>query len=289
MTNFRQKNVLVTGGANGLGKLLAQRSLEKGAQCVVIWDINEANLHKTVDELNAKGFEVYGQIVDVSNVNDIEKAAAKTLSEVGTIDILFNNAGIVAGNKPFYEHTKRDIEKTIGINVLGVMHVARVFMQGMVEKRRGHVINIASAAGLMANPKMSVYAASKWAVLGWSESLRIELEAVSSNMHVTTVTPSYINTGMFEGVTAPLLTPILDPEEVADEIIKAVRDNEPLLRMPLSVHLIPILKGILPLRVFDFVADNIFGVYKTMDNFIGRPKEEAVPDKKKARTNGTTA
>ncbi len=278
MTNIRQKNILVTGGASGIGKLMAQRTLEKGAHCAVIWDINEESLHKTVDELNSKGFEVYGQVVDVSNPDDIEKAANKVIEEIGGIDILFNNAGVVAG-KNFHEHTAREIDKTIQINVLGVMHVTRMFLPGMIEKRRGHIINIASAAGLMPNPKMSVYAASKWAVLGWSESLRIELENMNGNLHVTTVTPSYINTGMFDGVTAPLLTPILEPDYVVDEILKAIQSNEVMLRLPLTVNLVPILRGVLPTRIFDFVADSIFGVYNTMDHFVGR-KDKAIPEKK---------
>ncbi len=280
MTTIRKKSILVTGGASGIGKLMVQRCLEQGARCAVIWDINEEGLKATVEELSEKGFEVYGQVVDVSNTAEIEKAAAHTLKEMGAIDILFNNVGVVVG-KDFHEHTARDIDKTIQINVLSVMHVTRMFLPAMLAQRQGHIVNIASAAGLMPNPKMSVYAASKWAVLGWSESLRIELARTEGQLHVTTVTPGYINTGMFEGVSAPLLTPMLDPEEVVSEILKAVKNNDDMLRMPMTVHLVPLLRGILPSGVFDFVAENIFGVYGTMDKFVGR-KDQAIPEKKKA-------
>lgn len=281
MTKIKDKNILITGGANGIGKMLGEKCLKEGASHLVIWDINQENLTKTVGELKKKGFEnVSPYIVDVSLTEDIETQAAKVLSEVGNIDILFNNAGVVVG-KQFYEHTARDIDKTMQINVMGVMHVTRLFLPGMIEKGAGHIINIASAAGLTPNPKMSVYAASKWAVLGWSESLRIELERTSPDLHVTTVTPSYINTGMFDGAKAPLITPILDADDVTNQIIAAIKSNEILLRAPSSVNLLPILRGILPTRVFDFVGGTLFGIYDTMADFIGRPKSEALPEKDK--------
>jgi hypothetical protein len=117
---------------------------------------------------------------------------------------------------------------------------------------------------------MSVYAGSKWAVTGWSESLRIELEKMKKGVQVTTVQPGYIDTGMFEGVKAPLLTPILKPEKIALKIIRAVEKNKVTIRSPFMVKLTPFLKGVLPQRTFDFVAGKIFGVYSTMDSFTGR-------------------
>lgn len=281
MTKIKDKNILITGGANGIGKMLGEKCLREGAAHLVIWDINQENITKTVEELKKKGFDnVSPYIVDVSVTEDIETQAAKVLEDVGTVDILFNNAGVVVG-KEFYEHTARDIDKTMQINVTGVMHVTRLFLPGMIEKSAGHIINIASAAGLTPNPKMSVYAASKWAVLGWSESLRIELERTSPDLHVTTVTPSYINTGMFDGAKAPLITPILDADDVTNQIISAIKSNEILLRAPSSVNLLPLLRGILPTRVFDFVGGTLFGIYDTMADFIGRPKGEALPEKDK--------
>jgi len=279
MTKIKDQNILITGGANGIGKMLGEKSLKQGATHLVIWDINQENLDKTVAEFKKKGYDnVSPYIVDIANTEEIEAQATKVLAEVGTIDILYNNAGVVVG-KQFYEHSARDIDKTIQINVLGVMHTARVFLPAMIEKGAGHIVNIASAAGLTPNPKMSVYAASKWAVLGWSESLRIEMERIGQDFHVTTVTPSYINTGMFDGVKAPFITPILDPNDVTDQILKAVKNNEILLRAPFTVNLLPLFRGILPTRVFDFVGGTLFGIYDTMADFIGRPKKDALPEK----------
>lgn len=183
--------------------------------------------------------------------------------------------------KNFHEHSHKEIEKTIRINVLGVMHVARCFVGEMVKQKSGHIVNIASAAGLLANPKMSVYVGSKWAVLGWSESLRLELEEMEGDLHVTTVCPSYIKTGMFEGVEAPILAPLLEPEEITDQIIKAVKYNEIEVKAPWSVHLIPILRGIMPTRLFDLLVGKGLNIYNSMASFVGRPAKEAVPEKEK--------
>ncbi len=268
MTKIKDKTVLITGGASGMGKLLAKKCLIRGAKEVVLWDINEEALNATTAEFERLSYTVHPYVVDVSNAEDIEWAAKDVLSHVGSVDILFNNAGIVIG-KSFVEHSDAEIQRTIDINVLGVMRVCKAFLPTMIAKGNGHVINIASAAGLVPNPNMSVYASSKWAVIGWSESLRLELEDLEEDLRVLTVTPSYINTGMFDGVKAPMLTPIMQPNDVVNRIIKAVEQNEIILRAPFIVKSVPILRGILPTRVFDFVAEKM-GVYASMDEFKGK-------------------
>lgn len=279
MSRIKGANVLVTGGANGIGKLMGESCLLEGAAHLVIWDINDANLKNTIVEFSKKGFKnVTPYLVDVSDIDDIEKTATKVLLDVGNIDILFNNAGIVAGSKRFWEHTRNDIEKTMAINSNGVMHVARVFLPDMLKQGHGHVVNIASIAGIITNVNMAVYVASKWACIGFSESLRLELEQEKGEFHVTTVTPSYIDTGMFKGVSAPLLFPLVKPEEMVKQIIDGVKKDKVFVRAPDMVNVVPFLKGVLPTRAFDFVA-NILGVTKSMDTFKGRPKEEMMTEK----------
>ena len=279
MSRIKGANVLVTGGANGIGKLMGESCLLEGAAHLVIWDINDANLKNTIVEFSKKGFKnVTPYLVDVSDIDDIEKTATKVLLDVGNIDILFNNAGIVAGSKRFWEHTRNDIEKTMAINSNGVMHVARVFLPDMLKQGHGHVVNIASIAGIITNVNMAVYVASKWACIGFSESLRLELEQEKGEFHVTTVAPSYIDTGMFKGVSAPLLFPLVKPEEMVKQIIDGVKKDKVFVRAPDMVNVVPFLKGVLPTRAFDFVA-NILGVTKSMDTFKGRPKEEMMPEK----------
>ncbi|TAE72994.1 MAG: SDR family NAD(P)-dependent oxidoreductase [Bacteroidetes bacterium] len=284
MSTINGKIVLITGGANGIGKIMGEKCLQEGAKALVIWDINQINLDKTTAELKAKNYNVYPYNVDVSDAKDIQENANRVLNEVGVVDILINNAGIVVG-KMFKEHTSREVQKTLDINIGGVMNVTLSFLNPMILKGEGHIVNIASASSYTPNPKMSVYAASKWAVLGWSESLRLELKAEKGNLRVSTILPGYIDTGMFKGVKQPLLTPVLQPEYIAQKIVNAIKYNKVLVQSPWTVRLVPMLRGILPLSWYDFVARNIFGVYGTMSDFVGRPKEEAVPEKETAKIN----
>jgi len=273
MSSFRDKNILVTGGANGIGRLLSLKSLKEGAKNLIVWDVDKNAMKRLSDKCDQEGWNCYTYNIDLSNSDEIEETAERVKNDIGNVDILFNNAGIVVG-KSFLNQSSEDIQKTVAINIEAVMLTARTFLPEMVAQKSGHIINISSASALMGNPNMSVYAASKWAVTGWSESLRLEMEHAESNVHVTTVQPSYINTGMFAGVRAPLLTPFLDPDEITDKIIKAVKKNKIILREPFMVKITPFLKGVLPARLFDLLAGKFFRVYSSMNRFTGRAKDE---------------
>lgn len=269
MKTLTNKTVLITGGAMGVGKMFAQKCVEAGAR-VILWDINAEALRSTVAELKNQETEIYSYIVDISDITSIENNARQVLNDFGAVDILFNNAGIVIG-ADFIKHTTAQIERTIRINTLGVMHVARLFLPAMIQQGSGHLINMASAAGYIGNPNMSVYAGSKWAVIGWSESVRLEMkQAGFKNIHVTTVTPSYIDTGMFAGVKAPLLTPILQPTAIVNAIWQGMLAGKAFVRAPLIINLLPFLRKILPSKLFDLIVGDWFGVYRSMDTFKGR-------------------
>lgn len=266
--NFKDKIVLVTGGASGIGKIMVRKALERKAACVVIWDINEVGLQQTLNEFEHFDSKILIFKVDVSNLEAIQNTATKVLSELKYIDILINNAGIVVG-KYFHEHTALDISKTMTINSDAIMQITLAFLPEMMKRNSGSICNIASSAGLISNPKMSVYAASKWAAVGWSDSLRLEMKQLNKNISVTTIMPFYINTGMFDGVQSKLL-PILEPESTAERIIKAIEKQTKMLAMPLPYWFIRLSQGILPLSIFEWVMGNIFGIYDGMKNFKGR-------------------
>ena len=273
MSSFNDKNILITGGAGGIGLRMGRLALEEQAANLVIWDIDQNNIEEAKLHLRPEGDRLHTFYVDVSDSDQVYRAAEQVVEQLGHIDILINNAGIVVGG-PFDSQQKEDIERTIAVNLLGVMHTTRAFLPHMKKRASGHIVNIASAAGHMGNPNMAVYAGSKWGVIGWSESLRIELRKEGLPIRLTSVEPGYINTGMFEGVTPPKLTPLLDPEKFSRNVIKAVIQNRIHLRTPFMVKLLPFLKGVLPTRIFDFVAGNLFQVYHSMDTFAGhRPKE----------------
>ncbi|NOZ84623.1 MAG: SDR family oxidoreductase [Epsilonproteobacteria bacterium] len=268
MSSIKGKTVLITGGASGIGKLMGEKLLKAGAKQLVIWDINRRNLDKASSELKARGFTVFQHVIDISDTDKVVELVKTVKKETGSVDILINNAGVVAGKK-FVNLSHKEIDFTMNVNSLAMMHITLEFLPDMIEKGNAHIINISSAAGYVANPKMSVYAASKWAALGWSESLRIELEELHKNLHVTTVTPFYINTGMFEGVKFNSFLPILDSDKITDVIIEAIKNNKLFVREPLLVKMVPLVKGILPTRVFDWFVGRVLGVYKSMDNFVG--------------------
>ncbi|MDJ0316896.1 SDR family oxidoreductase [Arthrobacter antibioticus] len=264
--------VLITGAAMGMGEMYAHLAVQDHAAHVILWDINAELLEKAAAKLQGKGSEIHSYVVDVSKLEAIEAAAQKVRDEVGTPDILINNAGIVRG-KYFWEHDQRaDIAVTMAINTLALMHITREFLPAMIEGgRTSRIVNVASAAGMLSNPRMSVYSSSKWAVIGWSDSLRLELKQAGHNhIMVTTFCPSYIKTGMFEGARGPMMTPLMEPVAVTERVWRAMKEGTPMLMMPWTVKLSMALRGVLPIAAWDVVAGRVFGVYKSMEHFTGR-------------------
>ncbi len=267
MSRFKNKTVLITGGASGIGFLMAQQAIARGAANIIIWDINEQALNTAVARLQTTLPACFGYVVDVSSIEQIKATAQKVKDEIGMVHILINNAGVIVG-KYFHEHSHKEIDFTMNINSNALMHVSLEFLPEMFENNEGHLVNIASAAGLVANPQMSVYCASKWAVIGWSDSVRVEMKKLKKNIAVTTVTPYYISTGMFAGVTS--IIPIIKPETAAKKIMAGIERRKPFVRMPWLVYTLPFVKGILPLSWFDFIVGKGLGIYKTMEHFKGR-------------------
>lgn len=277
--HIKGTNVLITGGASGIGRIMGRICLEKGASNLIVWDINQANIDKTEAELSdvkpaetgvSKG-QIHSYIVNVSDPQAIKSAYEKVKSEVGEVDILVNCAGIVRGNNTFDKQTVQDIDLTMDINANAPMYVALAVLPDMLRRDRGHICNIASAAGMLGVPKLSVYCASKWAVIGWTESMRVELKQARSHVRVTSVAPYFINTGMFDGVNSKVF-PILDPENTAAKIIRAVEVGKSFRGIPFAYHFIRIWQGLLPNFLFDFIFGKVFGVYSVMDHFTGRRK-----------------
>ncbi|MBR5466289.1 MAG: SDR family NAD(P)-dependent oxidoreductase [Bacteroidaceae bacterium] len=274
MSSIKNKNVLITGGASGIGKLMGEIALGKGAKKLVIWDINQENIDATIAEFKTIGHAI-GFRVDVSDYDMVTDAYSKVKQQIGEIDILINCAGIIMSNKTFDQCSQAEMEKTIKVNTLAPMYVAHQVLHEMIERDNGHICNIASAGGMLSNPRMSIYAASKWAAVGWSDSVRIELQEKKSNVRITTIAPYYITTGMFDGVESKVF-PLLKPHKVAKGIIKAIEKNNDFKMfmpfIPVPHHFIRLMQGILPLRVFDWLLGEILGIYHTMDNFTGRKK-----------------
>lgn len=267
MTDLTNKNVLITGAASGLGKLLAQHCANDGAN-LILWDINAEGLNG-LDKVLFGAASIRTYQVDLSSREMIEDVAEKVLADVGHIDVLVNNAGIVTG-KSLLDSTPEQIQLTFDINALALFWTTRAFLPKMIERNDGHIMNVASAAGLVGTAKLVDYCSSKFAAVGFDEALRLEMQKQGYNIRTTVVCPYYINTGMFAGVKTRFswLLPIMAPEYVAKKMHRALRKNKARVVLPPLVMLISPLR-ILPLRLFDLFM-RLLGVSSTMDDFKGR-------------------
>ncbi|MDX2170096.1 MAG: SDR family oxidoreductase, partial [Deltaproteobacteria bacterium] len=236
MSDISGQHALITGGASGIGRLMARQLAARGAR-VTVWDINATALDAAVAELGptARGF-----VCDVSDRHQVYARATDTEAAGGPVDILINNAGIVSG-KDFLELPDEKIEATFDINVLALFWTTKAFLPGMIARNRGHVVTIASASGYIGVAKLADYAASKWAAVGFDESLRAELRTTAPGVITTVVCPFYIDTGMFRGVQSrfPLLLPILKEHDVATRVVQAIANNRRRVVMPWLCHLVP--------------------------------------------------
>ena len=268
MTKFKDKTVLITGGASGIGLLMGEMSIQKGASNLIILDIDEPALRKAEEKLKASSANILAIQADITREEELVRAIAQIKNEDLFVEILINNAGVVTG-KNFSEHSYEDIDRNMGVNSLAPMKLTLAILPEMLNRGVGHIVNISSAASMLSNPKMAVYCASKWAMTGWSDSLRLEMERDKTGVQVLTVMPYYIDTGMFEGVNSPVI-PVLKPQKVAKKIIQAIEGDKIILRTPGILYTLPFLKGILPQRILDIIIGKYFGIYRSMDHFKGR-------------------
>lgn len=267
MTDLLGKNVLITGAASGIGRLMALKIAQRGAR-LVLWDVNVQRLDALHAELVALGAVSRTHVCDLADRDAIHATAACVLQEGGAVDVLINNAGIVNG-KSLLDSSDAEIERTFRINTLALFSTTRAFLPGMLARGAGHVVNIASAAGLAGVPRLCDYSASKFAVVGFDESLRLELGQLGSKVVTTLVCPSFIDTGMFRGVKTRFswLLPIMAPDDAAERIVRAIEADRRRLVMPRFVLAALVMRA-LPPRAFDALMA-FFGITHSMDEFTG--------------------
>ncbi len=279
MLSLDNKTVLVTGSAQGIGYTMARAFAARGAR-LILSDLNPQSLAEAVKKLESEGHTVQGVVMDVTNQDQIDKARKEVNDGLGPVDVLVNNAGVVFGGT-FLETELEQHELTYNVNTMGVVNVTHKFLPDMINRPDAHLVNIASASGMIGLPYGATYASSKWSVIGFSESIRLELRQLGhTHVNVTTVNPGYVDTGMFNGIREPWGLPLLDPEDLADKVVAAVEANETWLSEPAFVKWVPLLKGIFPQRIQDWFMWQI-GVSSSMKKWHGHGKQ-STPKKKSA-------
>jgi len=266
MTQLRGAHVLITGAASGLGRRMALEIAKRGGGALSLWDVNRTGLDVVVEEIERLGGRARPVVCDISDRSAVFTAAMEVTDPV---DILINNAGVVSG-KSLLEIPDEQIQRNLEINVHSLFWMIKAFLPKMIERNRGHIVTIASAAGLIGVPRLTDYCASKSAAVGLDESLRVELTTRAPGVRTTVVCPYYIDTGMFEGVKTrfSFLLPILKEEKAVEKMLRAIERDRPQLHMPLLVHSIPLLR-LLPVSWFDAIA-RFMGISASMDDFVGR-------------------
>jgi len=267
-TYYANKNVLITGAASGIGRLLAKRIGELGGH-LILWDLNEPAVRILERELKSEGVPVAAYPCDLSNGDRLKETISRTLAEQHHVDILVNNAGVVHGKK-LLDLTEAEIRHTFEVNTLAQYWTTRAFLPGMIERGRGHIVTIASAGGLGGTAQLTDYCGSKFASFGFDESLRAELAVERLPIHTTVVCPYYVDTGMFQGVRTrfPLLLPVLKPDYVVGRILREVARKKRRLIMPRFVYAV-YLGRLLPVRWFD-ALQRLLGISTGMKDFTGR-------------------
>jgi NAD(P)-dependent dehydrogenase (short-subunit alcohol dehydrogenase family) len=236
---------VVTGGASGIGFALARRFLEEGMR-VAIADVEQSALDAAVRELSAFG-DVLGRRTDVRSVEDLEALAAAVLGTYGRIDVVCNNAGVETGGS-FLSIPEEAWRWVMDVNFFGVLNGCRVFLPLLEAGGGGHIVNTASVAAFSSGTAtMTPYCASKFAVLGMSESLEVELRTAGSSVGISLLAPGPVKTRMVDAernrpADVPLATEPgrvavmerlaattaevgLDPAEVAGQVLDAIRTN----------------------------------------------------------------
>ena len=268
MKTLRNSLALITGGASGIGKLVAQDLAARGVR-VRVWDLNAQAIQELETWASALNFDVSGSLCNVADREAVYRSAQALIQADGELDLLVNNAGVVSGQS-LLETSDEKIELTMAVNTMALFWVTKAFLPGMISRQSGQIVTVASAAGLIGVRGLVDYSASKFAAVGFSEALRMELDGKKTGVVSTVVCPFFIDTGMFAGVTTrfPLFLPILKPETVARRMVKAVLRRQKRVVLPWFVRTLFLLR-LFPVGVFDAVA-GFFGINRSMDRFTGR-------------------
>jgi NAD(P)-dependent dehydrogenase (short-subunit alcohol dehydrogenase family) len=229
MQDFTDKVAVVTGAASGIGRALADRFAAEGMK-VVLADVDEPRLTAAASELEAAGAGVLPVPADVSRAAEVERLAERALRAFGAVHVVCNNAGVATPPGRAWEKTLDEWELVLGVNLWGVIHGIRVFLPILLaQETEAHVVNTASAAGLIALPFAADYFASKHAVVSISEALHLELAQLGARVKVSVLCPGFVKTRILEASGGRPLDRALRPElkRMDDEMRRLLAEGMP--------------------------------------------------------------
>lgn len=254
----------------GIGRETVIRLLNKGCR-VSVWDSKGEALEELKASMDNPNLHI--SVLDIRDREQVLKRADELLKEYGSPDYLINNAGVMRKGT-FLQGSDEDWDLTMDVNFKGILNMTRAFLPAMYERDSGHIINISSAAGLLGVSGLSVYAASKWAVHGFTDSLREEAHRLKKAVKFSSIHPFYIASGLFEGAKVRGLGNLLVPRVknhgvIADAIVdKAIIKGHKKIYRPRSLKLVDIMKGIFPFPLFVMIM-RILKVQESMDTHQG--------------------
>ena len=244
MEDLQGKVAVITGGASGIGRAVADKAAAEGMR-IVLGDIEAGPLKLAVDDMTSTGAEVLGVVTDVSDRASVEALRDAALERFGAVHLVHNNAGIGLGG-PIWEVTEEDWRWILGVNLWGVIHGVATFTPLLLEQGEGHIVNTASIAGIIVAPFLGPYNATKQAVVAISETLFKDLQTVAAPVGVSVLCPGFVQTRIAEsernrpewapdrdvegaeelrGVVQDMVDGGIAPTTVADRVIDAVRTN----------------------------------------------------------------
>ncbi|KMY50689.1 SDR family NAD(P)-dependent oxidoreductase [Peribacillus loiseleuriae] len=249
MSRLHNKCVVITGASGGIGKEIAKKAAEQGAR-VVLLARNTDKLEELRNELNNQyGDVAYAYTLDVSDMKKIVNVFTDIYAHIGEIDVLVNNAGY-GTFKEVDETDTEEIQAMFRVNVIGLMACTKMVVPAMKRRKSGHIINVASMAGKIATPKSTLYSSTKFAVIGYSNALRLEL--MRDGIRVTTVNPGPIQTNFFDiadesGTYVKNIEKfILQPAYVADKIVAAMLTKKREINLPRFMNAISKMHTLFP-------------------------------------------
>ena len=250
MRDLKNANAILTGGSRGIGPYIARALAREGVN-IALAARDQQRLEAVREEVAALGVKAVSVPTDVRSPDDRARLVEQASSELGLIDLLVNNAGIEVASE-FAQLDPADIEDSIAINLTASVLLMRMVLPGMVERRRGHVVNMASLAGKLPMAYDSVYSATKFALVGLSHAVREELRG--SGVGVSVICPGFVSdAGMYvdgvveHGLEAPSIAGTSKPEDVAAAVVRVIRRNvAEAIVTPLSGRPLVAIGGVFP-------------------------------------------